>query len=237
VRGLMLIVLTVMVGALIWGCVEELEQAGNQPPRVWFTTAPEDNSIIFQNAATFEWIATDWDDDLGMGATYVRLDTLNTPVGPWERVYENIYEVIDLPDTNYSFKVRVVDGRGADSTISRDFIVRFDNVVPVIDSIICPAVKQKPSVFNWIYKIYAHDEALNARAATPSDSLEFWYRFVGPPGVETEESDPEWSMENSIFEVTIDGLSHEGTYTFRCKARDRAMNTSPELKCQFKVEK
>jgi hypothetical protein len=152
-------------------------------------------------------------------------------------VYETIFELIDLPDTNFTFSVRVVDGRGADSTIARYFIVRFDNVVPIIDSVRCPDFKQKPQIINWKYVISAHDEAPNPWSATPAESLEFWYRFVGPPGSETYESDPEWAIANRVFDVVIDGISFQGTYTFRCKARDRALNTSPEFKCQFKVEK
>jgi hypothetical protein len=232
------------------GCVEELEDAQNRKPEVWFTRGPEDGQVIFSNSVDFEWQATDVDDDLGMGAQYVRLepshvewedmDTGSTvvfdhPPG-WVRVYDNVYEVLDLPDTNFAFSVRVVDDRDADSIAVRDFIVRFDDQFPVIDSVDCPPTKPGQPSFTWTYRVYAHDVARTARAATPQDSLEYSYRFVGPAGVDAIDSEPEWSNENDIFEVTVDGQNHPGQYTFRYKVRDRAGNASPEGKCQFTVE-
>ena len=75
------------------------------------------------------------------------------------------------------------------------------------------------------------------RAATPKDSLEFWYRFVGPPGTETYEPPVEWSNDNQEFETTIDGQSHPGKYTYWYKVRDRAGNPTDQRKCEFTIEK
>jgi hypothetical protein len=247
VRYVKLFILIGLVGLFVWGCVEDLETGANMEPNVWFIWAPDSNSVIFQNSADFFWISTDHDDDLGMGATYVRLepndlywyniDTDDTvhfehPRG-WQRVYENNYQLLDLPDTSYDFSVRVVDGRGAETIISRHFVVRFDNRPPVIDSVICPPGKP-PKVFPWEYRIYAQDVARSPRAATPDDSLQFTYRFRTP--CRTIEADPEWSEANWRIDVFVDGQSCPGDYVFRCKVRDRAWNVSEEFVCDFTIE-
>jgi hypothetical protein len=247
VRLVKLIILICLVGTFVWGCVEDVNTGANTEPNVWFIWAPEQNSVIYQNSADFIWIATDFDDDLGMGETYVSLEPpsfewLNVETGEmqqfqhpagWIRVYENNFQLLDLPDSSYIFKVRVIDGRGARTTIDRRFIVRFDNRPPVIDSVICPPGKP-PKVFPWEYRVYAHDVARSPRAATPYDSLEYNYRFRTP--CQVYEPDDEWSADNWHFDVFIDGQSCPGDYTFRCKVRDRAYNVSEEFKCEFTIE-
>lgn len=242
-----LIVFLVLVAFVVWGCVEELTQGYNRSPNVWITRGPSNGEVIFQNSVDFEWMATDYDDDLGMGASYVRLvphevPWVNTDTGStivfrhpegWVRLYENNYQILDLPDTSFQFSVRIVDGRGADSTVSRRFVVRYDDLPPIIDSVTCPG-KKPPKIFPWIYTIYARDVARSARAATPWDSLEYYYRFKTP--CRTYESDPEWSRENRVFQVFIDGQTCPGEYVYRCKVRDRAMNVTEEFKCDFRID-
>ncbi len=245
-----LIVFVILFGALIYGCVEELDSGKNTPPMVWFTRAPEDGEVIFTNAASFQWIATDWDDDLGMGSTYIKLEpnevtwyddtadsevTFMHPEG-WVRHYgDPIYQVLDLPDTTFHFSVRVIDGRGEDSTIVSWFYVRYDADFPVFDSVICPPARPSNPTFCHTYRAYAHDVARTPRAATPQDSLEYSYRFVRPSPLPAIESDPEWSTENWQYEACVDGQSNPGEYKFRIKVRDRAGNTAPENVCRFEV--
>jgi hypothetical protein len=251
---LWLVVFVLLSGALIWGCVEELDQGRNRVPMVWFTRAPENGEVVFQNAVNFEWIATDWDDDLGMGATYIKFEpdsvmwteivedslkefTFEHPEG-WVRHYgETTYQILNLPDTTCVFRVKVVDGRGADSTIVRRFFVRYDAEYPVIDAVTCPPAKPPNPTFCHTYTITAHDVARTPRAATPQDSLEYSYRFVRPSPLPTIESQPEWSTENQQYEVCVDGQMNPGEYKFRCKVRDRAGNTSPEYVCKFEIVK
>lgn len=248
---LWLLVFVIFVGALIWGCVEELDQGSNRSPMVWFVRAPEDGEVIFSNAANFEWVATDWDDDLGMGAIYIRLEpsavtwfdasadsevVFEHPEG-WVRHYgDNIYQILDLPDTTFDFSVRVVDGRGADSTIVSHFFVRYDADYPVIDSLHCPPTRPTNPAFCFTYEIFAHDVARTPRAATPDDSLEYSYRFIRPAPLAAIDADPEWSTENLRYKACVDGQSNPGEYRFRCKVRDRAGNTSPEVVCKFEIE-
>jgi hypothetical protein len=249
---LWLLISVLLAGALIWGCVEELDPGSNQAPMVWFTRAPDDGEVLFSNAANFEWVATDWDDDLGMGSTFIQLEpstvtwfdeaadsdvTFEHPEG-WIRHYgDNIYNVLDLPDTTFYFSVRVIDGRGADSTIVSRFFVRYDADFPVIDSVLCPPAKPTNPTFCHTYKIYAHDVARTPRAATPQDSLEYSYRFVRPAPLATIESEPEWSTEHWQTEICVDGQTNPGEYKFRCKVRDRAGNTAPEFVCKFEITK
>ena len=84
--------------------------------------------------------------------------------------------------------------------------------------------------------MYAHDVARSLRAATPPESLQYWYRFVGPPGTETYEPPVEWANNNKEFEVTVDGQSHAGKYTYWYKVRDRAGNPTDQLKCEFTID-
>ncbi len=249
-RYLKLIILLVIAGAFIWGCVEDVAPGRNRSPNVWFTRGPDNNSVTFLNSVDFEWMATDFDDDLGMGATYVRLEpstvewtdtrtgsliTFTHPDG-WVRVYENSYEVLDLPDTSFYFSVQVVDGRGADSTVTRRFIVRFDNIPPIVHSRDCPPAKPDNPVFPWTFVIEAHDSARSERAKTPKDSLEYTYRYVGPAGVRTVEPVPLWSTANNVFEVLVDGQTYPGDYTFWYQVRDRALNTTELDNCRFTIE-
>lgn len=245
-----LIILLALVGAFAWGCVEELQPEGNLKPMVWFDRGPEEGEVIFQNAVNFEWTATDWDDDLGMGATFVQLDPAYVPwydedAGDtvyfehpegWVRLYENLYQVLDLPDTTFYFSVRVVDGRGADSVATRKFFVRFDADPPRIDSVYAPPAKPTNPTFCWRYEIFAHDIARTQRAATPLDSLEYSYRFVPPSPLESIDADPEWANTNLVFEVCVDGQTYPGEYKYRCKVRDRAGNVSPERVYKFTIE-
>ena len=109
-----MLILAILLAA---GCVEEIERGDNMAPRVWFERSPAEGAVIFGNATEFEWRASDWDDDLGMGATYVRLDTVLAGEGTWERVYDSVHEILDLPDSSFNFRVRVVDPRDADAQL------------------------------------------------------------------------------------------------------------------------
>lgn len=246
-----LILFVIVVGAFVWGCVEELEPGKNLKPMVWFDRGPEEGEVIFQNSVTFEWTATDWDDDLGMGSTYIRLEPSYVPWYDensgdtvyfshhegWFRLYETIYTILDLPDSTFYFSVRVTDGRGADSTATRKFFIRYDAEPPRITNIVAPPGRPSNPVFCWTYVITAEDYARTARAATPADSLEFSYRFIPPLPLEPIDSDPEWSTENDEFDVCVDGQTYPGEYRFRCKVRDRAGNTSTEAVRKFEIKK
>jgi hypothetical protein len=242
------LIMLVAVATLIWGCVEDLDTGRNYRPLVWFTRMPDSTGIIYDNSIEFEWVSTDVDDDLGMGATYVHLTpnvvqwlnlatdstvTFEHPEG-WQRVYEDRYEIIDLPDSEFVFSVRVVDGRGAADTIRSTFEVRFDNLAPVRDSIQAPAAKQDAADFLAYFRIYAHDIARSPWNATPVESLEYWYRFVSPcdPAIESR---PEWSTAHDEFETWVTGSSCQGKYTFWYKIRDQAGNQSDQLKAEFEV--
>jgi hypothetical protein len=247
VRLAKLIILIGLVGTFVWGCVEDVNTGANSKPVVWFLWPTWQDSVIYQNSQDFLWIASDYDDDLGMGETYVSLDPSNFEwyncqthqmqtfeyPGGWIRVYENVYQLLDLPDSAFAFRVKVVDGRGASTTIEKRFVVRFDNSPPMIDSVICPSAKP-PKVFQHQYVIHAHDVARCPRAATPYDSLEYTYRFRTPCGL--EEPDIEWSGDNKSYIVFVDGQSCPGDYTFRCQVRDKAHNVSNEFKCGFTIE-
>jgi hypothetical protein len=251
VRSVKLGLFLIVAGAFLWGCVEELSTGSNRKPMIWFTRGPAEGSVTFQNAVNFEWVATDWDDDLGMGKTYIRLEPSVVPwfdqkagstvtfrhPGGWVRVYENTYQILDLPDSTFIFSVKVVDARGADSVAARRFFVRFDAEPPQIKSVACPPGKPPTPVFCHRYVITAEDVARTPRAATPEDSLEYTYRFVPPSPLEPVDPDPAWSNDNKEFEVCVDGQAFPGEYKFRCKVRDRAGNTSPEYICRFKIEK
>jgi hypothetical protein len=249
VRDLKIVVFIILAGLVLWGCVEELDTGRNYKPRVWFTRGPDEGEVLYSNRADFQWQASDFDDDLGMGGTYVRLepsfvpwfnkDTEETvyfehPEG-WLRVYENIYQILDLPDTTFAFSVRVEDARGADSVAVRNFVVRFDNMPPIIEGASCPPAKPSDPNFTWTYIISARDTARTPRAATPQDSLEYKYRFVGPLGVDPVDSDPEWSPENKTFIVSVDGQTFPGEYRFRYQVRDKARNPTEERVCKFNV--
>ncbi len=250
-RRVKMLLILVGIGAIGWGCIEELSTGKDLKPNVWFTAGPEDGEVIFQNSVEFQWMATDFDDDLGMGKMFVKLEpdsvawfdawsgslkVFTHPEG-WQRVYERRYEILDLTDTSYVFSVKVIDGRGADSTATTHFVVRFDNQPPIIDSVTCPPAKISPQQYDLTITIYAHDVARSPRSATPDDSLEFYYKLVGPrgSGFKTVESDPEWSPNNRTFTYTIDGQAYKdkGQFTFWYKVRDRAMNTTPQLSCKF----
>lgn len=249
-RQLSVLVIIITVGLFVWGCVEDLDSGGNHPPKVWYTRGPDEGQVIFTNSVDFEWMATDWDDDLGMGEQYVMLDphyvewydeiedeyfVFEHQEG-WVRVYDTNYQVLDLPDETFHFTVRIVDAREAETELTRKFIVRFDDMPPVVDSVACPPAKPSAPNFTWKYVIYAHDVARSPRNATPVDSLEYSYRFKGPAGTRTYDSDPEWATQNREFEVTIDGQTYPGDYVFKYKVRDRAMNATTEFKCDFTIE-
>ena len=198
-RSWRILILLIAVLAMSWGCVEELEPETNVAPRVWFIRGPEDADTVRSNAAEFEWVATDVDDDLGMGAAYVSLEPNTVPglnteeqetiyfdhAEGWVRVYEGIYQILDLPDSEFVFSVRIADGRGGETVVNRFFVVRFDDRFPVVDSVTCPPGKPRNPTFCPTYEIFAHDVARSARAATPTVELEYSYRFIGPPGFDT----------------------------------------------------
>lgn len=248
-RHIKVLIFAALVGALVWGCVEDLKPSFNRKPMVWFDRGPEDSSVVFDNSVFFEWNAADWDDDLGMGATYVRLEpsevdwfdsaaeesvTFWHPQG-WVRVYEETYEILDLPDSTFKFSVRVEDDRGADSTIHRVFFVRYDPQAPIIDTVDALVGRlDNPNVCHT-YKIIAHDEARAPRGATPPESLQYNWRFVRPFPLPPLEPVREWSRYNNEIELCIDGQSAPGEYRFRCKVRDMAGNVTPEqvYKCEY----
>jgi hypothetical protein len=254
----------ILIGAVafIWGCVEDITPSGNSKPKIWFTRAPREGREVFDNSVSFEWIATDVDDDLGMGQVFValdpylpcvidtvtfcprpdscveRIDTLcimpvELALGP-VRVYQNNFDVDNLPDTTYTFSVIVRDGRGAETVLDRGFQVRFDNEPPLIDSVKCPPYKPANPVFEWTYEIFSHDIALNQASASPEESLTYWYRFVVPSGGTSIEA-PDFKREYKTLTVTVDGQSFKGVYKFRGKSRDRAGNVSQEYVCEFEV--
>jgi hypothetical protein len=243
VRKAFAIIILLGLVAAIWGCVEEISPTSNSKPKVWFTAAPREGREVFDNGVAFEWMATDLDDDLGMGQTFVSIEpaVINSQVvfppelqyGP-VRVYQSLYEVQDLPDTIYTFSVTVRDGRGAETTAERTFKVRFDNQLPIVDSVRCPPQKPSNPVFEWTFVIYSHDEALNPQAASPVESLTYWYRFVAPSGAESYET-PDFERENNTYTVNVDGQRYKGVYKFRAKSRDRAGNVSQEFLCEFDV--
>jgi hypothetical protein len=248
-RRLILLAALAAVALTTWSCIEEIGPKTNSAPRIWFTRAPDDSNVIYENGAQFEWVAVDTDDDLGMGRTYVKLtpsliDTIE--VYPpelqqgWVRIYKPAtaefwgYDISNLPDTMYTFSVKVVDGRGKEGVVSRDFFVRFDNMIPLVDSVACPPAKPTNPNFTWTYIIYAHDVAFNASSATPVDLLAYYYRFSGPGGVEPVET-TDYKGENKTFTVTIDGQTFPGEYKFRAKVVDMAGNYSLDYNCKFTV--
>jgi len=248
-RRLVLVLALGAVALTALSCIEEIQPKFNSNPRVWFTRAPGDRSVIYDNAAGFEWVAVDIDDDLGMGQTFVSLspaviDTIlvypHELERGWVRVYKPTaseywgYDISSLPDTTYTFSVKVIDGRGGETTTSRRFSVRFDNQPPIVDSVACPPMKPSNPNFTWNYVIYAHDVAANPAAATPVDSLCYTYRFAVPGGGQSvEQSD--CKGENRTYTATIDGQTYPGLYKFKCKATDRAGNSSEEFTCTFEV--
>lgn len=239
-RG-MLVLALLIVAVSVWSCVEDLAPGTNSEPRIRFIRAPKEGREIFQNAYEFQWLATDLDDDLGMGQTHVQLtpakiDTIvvfppELVSGP-VRVYDDLFEVSGLPDTVYTFSITVRDGRGASTTLARTFQVRFDDQPPKIDRVVCPPMKPPSPNFTHIFIIIAHDEALNPASASPEESLTFSYRYVVPAGGPSQEA-TEFSRENKIKPFTIDGQTYKGTYRYRAKARDRAGNVSAEYVCEF----
>jgi len=248
-RRLILLLALCAVALTTWSCIEEIQPKTNNAPKIWFVRAPEANQIIYENGATFEWVAVDTDDDLGMGQTYVAMtptviDTIEiyppTLQQGWLRVYKPAnseywgFDVSNLPDTMYTFSVKVIDGRGAESITARAFKVLFDNLVPIVDEVECPPAKPTNPNFMWTYVIHAHDVAPSPSAATPVDSLTYWYSFRAPGGADSYETDG-FSIDNRTFSVTIDGQTYPGEYRFRAKAMDRAGNVSLEYLCKFEV--
>ncbi|HVP57652.1 MAG TPA: hypothetical protein VMU02_06105 [bacterium] len=248
-RRMILVLALAAVALTAWGCIQDIQPKYDSNPRVWFTRAPADRGVIYDNAATFEWVAVDTDDDLGMGKTFVRLTPTSVDtivVFPheleqgWVRVYKPAtneywgYDISNLPDTVYTFSVKVVDGRGGETITSRRFTVRFDNEPPIVDSVACPPMKPTNPNFTWTYVIYAHDVAANMSAATPVDSLCYTYRFSVPGGGESIEAS-DCKRENKTFTATVDGQQFPGQYKFKCKATDRAGNSSEEFTCTFDV--
>jgi hypothetical protein len=129
----------------------------------------------------------------------------------------------------------VIDGRGGQTATSRRFTVRFDNQPPIVDSVACPPTKPTNPNFTWTYVIYAHDIAANPAAATPVDSLCYTYRFSVPGGGAGSVEQSECKGANKTFTATIDGQQSPGQYKFKCKATDRAGNSSEEFTCTFDI--
>lgn len=251
---IVVIALGIFLGA---GCVEDIERGENVSPTVWFETSPAESSVIFSNATSFEWKASDFDDDLGMGATYVRLDTVDAGDDTWYRVYDTVYDLLDLPDSTFNFRVRVVDPREAETIITRNFKVRFDPFAPVIDSLDAPDYKQSKQDFTANFVVYTHDIAPSgvegvgplpwpeARAASPPESLMFQIRMVGPSCFDDEELDWEYGMTYTTgdgdiaayyqYSVFVPGASCDGKYTCWIQVRDRALNDTSPIKAEFEV--
>lgn len=248
---------------LMVGCVEELERGENIPPRVWFERGPTSGSVIFSNAAEFEWKASDVDDDLGMGTIKTRLDTiarwydedsLEIAEGPDSVMYHELRSLIDLPDCTFIFNVIALDQRGGMAKSSRMFTVRFDPEPPKVDKIIAPPGKAPKADFKATYVVYAHDVAPNpgykpgdpdslrtlpypvSRAASPPESLRYEVRMVGPGCFDTIELEPVYGKPEGSFEYKVDipGSVCHGKYTFRCKVRDRADNAT-EVVASFEI--
>jgi hypothetical protein len=262
VRRMVLVAALCTAALITWSCVEEIQPKNNSKPKIWFTSAPRERRVNYQNAATFLWVSTDVDDDLGLGETFVRLavpvhtadgTVLEPPPcasgpggqvcvdppairsGDWVRVYQNTYDVGSMPDSVYLFSVRVRDGRGAETTLNREFTVRFDDQPPVIDSVFCPPGKPSSPDFIHTYVIYAHDVAKNPDAATPVDSLTYWFRWSPAPGADGYEP-ADFAISNRTYQAEVQGQLHPGIYTFRAKVMDLAGNVTPEYKCQFEIQ-
>jgi hypothetical protein len=254
------LLLMLMLGLLVAaGCVEDIERGENMAPRVWFETSPPESAVIFANAADFEWRASDWDDDLGMGATYVRLDTMGAGDDTWLRVYDTVHNLLDLPDSTFNFRVRVVDPRDAETILTRNFTVRFDPDAPVVDSLWAPPGKVPKQDFTANYRVFAHDVAPSgiegvgplpwpeARAASPPESLMFQVRMVGPGCFDNVELEYQYGMTYITgegnraayfnYSVFIPGATCDGKYTFWIQVRDRARNDTPPMKAEFEVPK
>lgn len=251
---LLMLVLALFLAA---GCVEEIQRGDNMSPTVWFEISPPESAVIFANGTDFQWRASDWDDDLGMGATYVRLDTVGAGEDSWLRVYDTIHQLLDLPDSTFNFRVRVVDPRDAETIVTRNFTVRFDPNAPVLDSLKAPRGKQPKQDFTANYRVFAHDIAPSgiegvdplpwpeARAASPPESLMFQVRMVGPGCFDNEEIEYTYGMtydagEGRIgayydYSVFVPGATCDGKYTFWIQVRDRARNDTPPLKAEFEV--
>lgn len=253
---LLMLILGLLLAA---GCVEEISRGENMEPRVWFERSPAESSVVFANAVEFEWRASDWDDDLGMGATYVKLDTLHAGDDDWERVYDVVYGLLDLPDSTFDFRVRIVDPRDAETIITRNFTVRFDPNMPVVDSLWAPPAKMNAIDFTANYTCFAHDVAPNpdpegdplpwpqARSASPPESLKFYVSMVGPGCFDTEEIDYTYGKTYQsgptsrgayyTYSVTIPGASCQGEYTFRVQVKDRAGNATEVVMAKCRVSK
>ena len=240
-RRLLLALALLAAAMLMSSCVENVSPGSNTPPKIWFTHAPKEGREIFDNGYDFQWMSTDTDDDLGMGQTWVGLTptTIDTTVvfphelaaGPM-RVYENLFSIAELPDTVYTFSVTVTDGRGGTTVLNRNFVVRFDNMNPIIDYVECPPAKPSNPTFQWTFVIHAHDVAPNPSAASPDDSLTFQYRYVVPGGGTSIEV-YDFARDYRTLKVDVDGQTYKGQYKFRAKARDRAGNVSTEYVCSF----
>ncbi len=241
--------------AFVVGCIEEIKPKVNQKPNVWLINGPKNGETVYEDGVDFEWGISDFDDDMGKGKVFVRfypdsvrwynpdkdsfeifLLTYRNPltgrddrVRGWMRWYPSIYRwtIRGLPDSLFTFEVRAEDGRGADSTLSVRFWVRFDKYPPEIDSVVgLPPAKLLPQNYTMNVTIYAHDKARTRGAETPPNQIQYQFTLRGPSGFGTVETD--WSTKN-VFNYTIDGQKYQGEYKFRYRVRDRAGNTSPEF--------
>lgn len=243
-RRLLTICFIVACAGLMVGCIEELKPKVNLKPNVWLKSGPKNGETIYDDGVEFEWGISDFDDDIGKGKIFVRFDpdsvTWYNPdaesvetfvltdrgqrIRGWMRWYRSTYRwsVRGLPDSIYTFQVRVEDGRGADSTLAVTFKVRFDKYPPIIDSIQgLPPGKLQPQFYQMNVTVYAHDRARTAGAETPVSQLEYQFTLRGPIGFKTIET--EWSRNNR-FSTAIDGQTYGGNYTFRCRVKDKAGN-------------
>ena len=114
-------------------------------------------------------------------------------------------------------------------------LLETDEMAPVIDSVDCPPASPGETTFVWCFTIHAHDEAGFAPVATQPEALEYSYVFTPPPPAHPISPAVEWSRFNRTLVVWLDGHAHPGEYTFACRARDLAGNTSPEYLCRFAI--
>lgn len=243
-RRLLTICFIVACTGFMVGCIEELKPKVNLKPNVWLKKGPKNGETVYDDGVEFEWDVSDFDDDIGGGKIFVRFDpdsvTWYNPdaesietfvltvkgyrIRGWMRWYRSAYTwaIRGLPDSIYTFQVRVEDARGADSTLAVTFKVRLDRHPPVIDSIVgLPPGRLDPQMYPMDVTVYARDRARTAGAETPVSELQYQFTLRGPTGFQTIETP--WSHKNR-FSTTIDGQTYRGQYTFRCKVKDRAGN-------------
>jgi hypothetical protein len=119
----------------------------------------------------------------------------------------------------------------------RESVIEVDEIAPVIDSVDCPPEVIPQPTFSWIFTIQAHDEAPLPWLVTPENLLEYSYVFFRPAPLPPIYSSPEFSRFHRSLQVSVDGQSFPGEYTYACRVRDQAGNISEEWTCRFAVSR